>query len=243
MNQTARDEEPAPWAPLPGVDGIWCAERKRSGTVLRSAAVALGNGRLALYSPPRGLGADAQRALTARGAPALLVAPNHFHNLGLHEYATTYPTASLVASSVAIPRLTRVLKGRHPIASAAEPAAEAALPSNVSFLVTPGTTNGELWLSVQTAQGRAWLVGDAFFNILRTPKTPMGLLLRLLGICPGLRIGTSFKWFVRDRAAYRSWLLATLDQQQPVILIPCHGAIVVDPELPRRLRELVEARL
>jgi hypothetical protein len=207
--------------------------------------VALGNGRLAIYSAPVGLGADAQRALTARGAPALLVAPNHFHNLGLREYATAYPTASIVASPVAIPRLTRILKGQHPIASAAEPAAkpEAALPSNVSALVTPGTTNGELWLSVQTAQGRAWIVGDGFFNIPRTPKTPMGLLLRLLGICPGLRIGTSFKWFVRDRAAYRSWLLATIDQQQPVILIPCHGAILVDPALPHRLRDLVEARL
>ena len=104
------------------------------------------------------------------------------------------------------------------------------------------TRAGELWLSFDLPAGRAWTVGDAFFNIARTPPTPIGFLLWLLGISPGLRIGASYRWLVRDRAAYRRWLLDTIAAQRPTTLIPCHGDIVTDPQLPDRLQRLVERR-
>ena len=43
------------------------------------------------------------------------------------------------------------------------------------------------------------------------PRTVMGLHLRALGISPGLRIGSSFRWLIRDRPTYRQWLLAVED--------------------------------
>jgi hypothetical protein len=103
--------------------------------------------------------------------------------------------------------------------------------------------NGEIWISLPTADGTAWLVGDGFFNIARTPRTPVGALLRLLGISSGLRIGTSYKWFVGDNSAYRQWLLETIERERPTTLIPCHGDVLTDPQLPSRLRRLVESRL
>jgi hypothetical protein len=116
------------------------------------------------------------------------------------------------------------------------------LPAYVTLLLPPGTRAGELWLSIESPAGRVWTAGDAFFNIARTPRTPMGLLLWLLGISAGLRIGSSFRWLVRDRAGYKRWLLDAIAAQRPTTLIPCHGDILTDPELPDRLRGLVERR-
>jgi hypothetical protein len=103
--------------------------------------------------------------------------------------------------------------------------------------------NGESWISLPTAGGAAWLVGDGFFNIGRTPRTPMGALLHLLGISSGLRIGSSYQWFIGDKSGYRDWLLETIDRERPTTLIPCHGDVLTDPQLPSRLRRLVESRI
>jgi len=52
----------------------------------------------------------------------------------------------------------------------------------------------------------------------------------------------SFSFGRRDRAAYRRWLLDTIAAQRPTTLIPCHGDILTDPQLPDRLQRLVERR-
>lgn len=216
---------------------IWQAGTVRLGVPLRSVGFRLADGRLAVYSPILGLGEDAHRTLKALGEPALLVAPNHYHHLGLAEYATAYPQSGIVGSSRAVRRLQT--RCRHPVED--EERLRQALPSNVSVLVPPGTRTGEMWLSVAGAAGRAWIVGDAFFNIARTPRSLIGLVLKVLRICPGLRIGDSFRWLVKDRRSYRAWLLETLAAERPTILIPCHGDIVVDDALPDRLESLTRA--
>jgi hypothetical protein len=227
------------WRAVPDVDGVWCADRVVHGVPLRALAIRLTGGRLAIHSPIRGLGRQAHGELAGIGVPAFLIAPNHFHNLGLREYAAEYPGVIIVASATAVRRVKRLC--RREVQD--ESALRGELPAGVSVLVPPGTRAGELWLSIDTPAGRAWTVGDAFFNIARTPPTPIGLLLRLLGISPGLRIGTSFRWLVRDRAGYRRWVLAALTAQQPTTLIPCHGDILTDASLADRLIALVERRL
>ena len=227
------------WRELPGSKTIWHATVPRQGVPLRATAIRLRDGRTAVFSPIRGCGPEAHRELRRIGEPELLIAPNHFHNLGLPEYVDGYPGSQIVASTTALPRLQRRL--RRPVRD--ETALRAALPPEVTMLVPPGTKAGELWLSAMTAAGRAWIVGDGFFNIARTPRTPMGLLLVALGISSGLRIGSSFRWLLRDRATYRSWLLEQLDRAPPTVLVPCHGEILHDPALPDRLRRLVETRL
>ncbi len=86
-------------------------------------------------------------------------------------------------------------------------------------------------------------MGDAFLNIAKTPLSPIGLVLKALACSPGLRISTSFRWLLRDRTAYRRWLLAKLEEERPTVLIPCHGDIIVDESLTERLQRLAEARL
>jgi hypothetical protein len=227
------------WLPLDGSGTIWQATAHRQGVPLRSVALRLPGGGLAVYSPLRGLGAEAHAELRRIGRPELLVAPNHYHHLGLPEYAAAYPEAAIVSSSAASARLRR--KSGRPVGD--EAPLRAALPAGASILLAPGARAGELWLSTDTARGRAWIVGDGFFNIARTPRDLMGLLLVALGISPGLRIGTSYRWLLRDRVAYRAWLLELLDRQPPTVLVPCHGEILFDPALPARLRQLAETRL
>jgi hypothetical protein len=227
------------WRPLAGFETIWHAETRSQGVLLRSVAVALEDGRLAVYSPIRGLGAEAHAELAAIGRPAALIAPNHYHNLGLGEYATTYPGVQILASTVALPRLADRCRQQVSDVATIQPA----LPPHTSLLIPPATRNGELWLRLETPADRAWIVGDGFFNLARTPRSAMGLLLLALGISPGLRIGSSFRWLIRDRAAYRRWLLDTLARHPPTVLIPCHGEILRDPALPARLKRLAETRL
>jgi len=229
---------PPTWRALPSLDGAWCAERVINGVPLRALALRLTDGRLAIHSPIRGLGRAAHRELAAIGRPAFAIAPNHFHNLGLGEYADAYPGVAIVSSPTAARRLKhRCRRDVHDLSLL-----RGALPAHLSLLVPPGTRAGELWLSIESAAGRAWAVGDAFFNVARTPRTPIGLLLWILGISPGLRIGASFRWLVRDRAGYARWLLDAIATQRPTTLIPCHGDILSDAQLPDRLTRLVERR-
>jgi hypothetical protein len=170
--------------------------------------------------------------------PSALVAPNHFHNLGLAEQVKITPAVRLCASTTAAPRLQKRIK--KPFADVRTLQDE--LPNGFAFLIPPGTRAGEAWLSAPGTRGRAWIVGDAFFNISRTPRSLMGLLLKMLGICPGLRVGTSFRWLVRDRAGYRTWLLDKIASERPTTLVPCHGDVLFDDCLADRLDELVRRR-
>ena len=232
------EAETRTWLPVPALDGVWRAERVVNGVPLRSLAIRLADGRLAIHSPIRGLGRAAQRELAEIGTPAFLIAPNHFHNRGLRQHVAAHPDVTIVASPTAAPRVARLCG--HPVRDPA--LLRAALPPHASLIVPPGTRAGELWLSFESTTGRAWTVGDAFFNIARTPRTPMGLLLWLLGISAGLRVGASFRWLVCDRPGYRRWLLEEIAAQRPTMLLPCHGDILADAELPDRLRRLVERR-
>jgi hypothetical protein len=236
--ETSRSEQ-TKWRAIAGLDGIWQAVAIVEGAPLRSVALRLADGRLAVYSPIRGLGREAHRELAAIGDPAIVIAPNHYHNLGLKEYAAAYPGVTVVASAVAAPRLRR----RCGLEVSDETGLRSALPGHISVMVPPETKNGELWISAEGSGGRAWVVGDAFFNLARTPRSLVGLLLRILGISPGLRIGSSFRWLLKDRAAYRRWLADALGDQRPTMLIPCHGDILAEPALTERLVRLVEERL
>jgi hypothetical protein len=224
------------WQPIDGLQDFWQAERKVRGIPLRAVAFRLADGRLALWSPIKGLGPEAHQELAGLGRPDLLVAPNHFHNSGLREYALAYPEATVVASAAAARRV-KAKSGRE---VRDESRLRQALPLHVSLLVPPAIKSGEIWLSVRGAKQRAWMVGDAFFNIARTGLSPMGLLLRAVGIRPGLNIGGPFRSLLRDRAGYQEWLLGKLQTERPTMLIPCHGEVLSDVALPERLQRLAE---
>ncbi len=222
--------------------GVWAAETTTgSGWHLRCVAVSLADGSLAIYSPLRKLGNAAHQSLAELGKPALLVAPNHFHYLGLREYLDRHgPDCRTVCSEVASPRIAARSRCQlHPLSALTE-----RLPEHIEVLEPPGLKTGEVWLRIRTGEGMAWVVSDAFFTLARVPRGAMGWFCRLTGTAPGIRIGRTFTTLAVARGgAYRDWLVQAIDRDRPAILIPSHGEIISDAELPSRLRELARQRL
>ncbi len=228
------------WEAIDERAGLYALEKTvESGWCWRALAVRCGDGASVLVSPIRGTLERSAESLDPIGKPALALAPNHFHHLGLREARERYGVAC-AASSTAAKRLQKQ-HGRpfEPLDAVRE-----RLPAGVTILEPPGTKTGEVWLRVETDRGVAWAVCDAFFSVENELKGMTGLALRATGTAPGLRIGSTFLWLaLADRRAYRKWLEAQLEADAPRVLIPSHGAVVVDDALPDRLRALAAARL
>ncbi|MFO0722412.1 MAG: hypothetical protein U1E65_01435 [Myxococcota bacterium] len=237
------------WRPIPGLsdaDGrplAFASEKTaKNGWAWRQIALPLRGGGAAWISPIRGLGAAGLEDLEASvGRLELLVAPNHFHHLGIPELLYLRPEAKVVAAAGAVPRLSRIL------GPSVEPAwglLGPRLPAGVRWVEPPGLKNGEGWVVVEGSGGTGWIVSDAFFSLERAPTGIQGMLVRALGVAPGLRIGATFLWLgIADRPSYRAWLLERLDAEKPTILVTSHGQILQDPELWQRMAEVVRARV
>jgi hypothetical protein len=218
---------------------VWEASAHiRGGWPLRTVAVELRGGGVAVLSPTRGLDIEALRSHA--GEIRFLVASNHFHNLGVRTWLDACPKALPVASKVALPRLTK--KVDVPWTDLDE--LEGALADDTTLLVPEGTASGEVWLSVERKDERVWIVCDAFFNLRTLPVGPLGLFCRATKTGPGLSVGRTWKYLqVGDRAAYKRWLLAQLKKAPPTVLVPAHGEIARGNDLGATLTELVERRL
>ena len=215
-------------------------KRTPRGWMFSTVALRLRAGGSVIYSPTRLLPPAAHVAIEGVGRPAILLAPNHYHHMGLSEFRERYPEAVCVCSETARLRLEK--QGPHrfqPLSVLAE-----RLPDEARLVEPPGTRNGEVWLEIDGADGPLWVVSDAFFNVPRTPGGFIGLFCRVTGTTPGLRIGSTWKYLaLRDRRRYAEWLLSRLHAAPPAALIPSHGEPVAGPDLGARVIALVERRL
>lgn len=175
----------------------------------------LPDGGTLIHSPTR-LGERAFAEIDAIGAPRFLFAPNHFHHLGIPAFAARYPIARVIAAPRALPRLRRKLR------MSLEEAPASVGPITVHPAL--GAKSGEAFLSLDTGRGRAWIVGDAFFNVVGETYGLRGAFLRWANVVPHLKIGKTFRWLALDDiAAYREWLRALFVKERPSWLLPAHG--------------------
>ncbi len=217
--------------------GLWSiALRKDSGWNVRTTVLRLQDGSLALFSPTRGL----QEQVAELGTPSFLIAPNHFHHMGVQSYLEKWPEAQVVASAGAIPRLEK----KSDIESFGDLALlRKELPENVQLLEAPGLKNGEVLLRVETEKGIAWAVSDAFFNMAEHVSGMMGFVVRVTGTSKGLRIGKTFTSLaISDKAAYGSWMRKQFDADKPSVLIPGHGEVMSE-NVADTIDELLRTRL
>lgn len=238
MQHSSSERALAHWRPIERLDGAWELRRTHGLLPLRAVAVRLSEGTLCVYSPVPKVGQVALQELGALGTPTLL-APNRYHTLGLKEHAGAFPDAPIVASTQAAPRVRKKtgLRIRELDALKQE------LPAHITLLQCPAARSGEVWLSIRGARHRVWVVADAFLNFERLSSGPAGLLLKALRMGPGLSIGSTWTWLLKNRSAYRDWLLTKIGEERPTVLVPSHGRIVVDDALPTRLEQLVRERL
>lgn len=237
-NAPQNSTPPTDWQPVHALEGVYEIRRSNGPVSLRAVAVDLGSAAVCVYSPVPKAGQNALQFLGVLGTPILL-APNAFHTLGLPEHAAAFADAKVVASTRASGRIHKKTGLKvHDLNALRE-----RLPAHIALLELPPIRNGEVWLSVRSAGHCAWIVCDGFLNLQRVPSGAFGALLKMLRMGPGLSISATFKWMMKDRAAYRAWLLAQIERDKPTMLIPSHGQIINDPNLPARLRELVHERL
>jgi hypothetical protein len=197
----------------------------------RMLVVGLGERRLMVVTPGR-LDDARMAALAEWGEPAVLVAPNHFHHLGLRPWVERFPAAKVVAHERAIPRLRKQVRGVE-----FAPLESVALPAGVRFLCPPGARTGETWLSVDLPDGGiGWFVTDAILNETRLPPGLVGWVMWAIGFRTGLMTNPAFKrFFVPSKAKYKAWVLEQLERERPVLFVPAHGQILRGAEVVERL--------
>lgn len=203
---------------LDGVGAIFCSQTDK----LRCSAIVLRDQSICLFSPVSGLYSVVIESLEPIGKVKFLLAPNHYHNKGLNEYAQAFLDASFCAPQVAISRLQKVTELEFQTLEKLE----ALLPKDVSFLVPEGLKTGEVWLRIKTSAATAWLVVDAFAGS-KSADQP-----ELLKTFPNYGVG--------DKKAYATWVRNQIEKDQPEILVPCHGSVIRSNSLPEQLNQLVD---
>jgi hypothetical protein len=203
------------------------------------AVIGLGGGALLVVSPGAPLRDTWWEQLSRWGTPRFLLAPNHYHNAGVAAWKERFPEAAVVADPRAHARLRKKVPG---VAIEDLAPLEAALPEGMRVFGPPMAKQGETWVSMNTKEGAAWFVTDGIVNSERLPRGAMGLVFRLIGFRSELMTNPLFKrLFLADKAAYKAWVGAELDRDQPVLFVPAHGEAIRGEDVCSRLRAVTDA--
>lgn len=215
----------------------------RSGWALRSTLFLAGSGggiaggniagrNIAVYNPTAGLGNDVHQQIAATGEVRCLIAPNLFHHLGLREWLERYPGAEVFSSQTAAHRINRKSGIRpKPIDSL-----KARLPGGTRILTPAGLKNGEVWVGLEAGPDRILVVGDAFFSLAGPFRGLSGKILRAMRTGPDLQVPRTWSWLhCRNSQEYGAWFSRATKYWAATVLVPCHGDVVRDSKLGRRL--------
>lgn len=213
----------SPFKPLGDMPDVYVAHK----AALRTTAIVLESGGLCLFSPALGWNDEAVASLDAIGSVTHLVAPNHYHNLGLADAVHTFPEAKLCCSASAAPRLERVTGLRFIDLS------EVAFPNDWRVEEPPGLKSGEIWLVRKTQNLTTWIVADCFSGPRDVGGETWCQQPELLSTFPKYGLG--------DKITYLRWLKTRIADDDPKLLIPCHGAIVAGNRLSGSLVALADS--
>lgn len=214
------------FAALDNFSELYCATRGQ----LRCTAIRLRTGGLCLFSPVQGLGEEAIASLADLGEVEVLLAPNHYHNKGLREYAEAFPKSLICASEGAVSRLESVTRMRIEGLGKLRPL----LRNNTKLLAPSGLKTGEVWISASGNRSRAWIVVDAFCGPSGNKETS--------ATEPSI-LGTFPRFGIADWPVYLQWLERQIELDNPTVIVPCHGAVVRNRRLSSAIRRLVASKL
>jgi hypothetical protein len=186
----------------------------------RMTALPLGDGTLALVSPiPIDDGLAVR--IAALGPVSLLIAPNLFHHFYLGAASERYPEARVLA-----PRGLRQKRPDLRIDADLEDGLPPALAAAVEVIKIEGVPALDEHVFFHRAQ-RALVVTDLVFNVLKPRGFVANLALFVMGCHGRLAQSRSFRFMVKDRAAFRT-SIARLLALPSVQLIPAHGELVLE---------------
>ncbi|MDX8348328.1 hypothetical protein SLH49_10045 [Cognatiyoonia sp. IB215446] len=210
------------FTPAPGLDGVYLLQSAK----LTSFALRLKDGTYCLYSPIAGMAQEAQTELGEKGGISVLLAPNHYHNMGLKEHVAAFPRATLMSSNAAAPRLKKITGLAFSDVKALAPQ----LPDGTRLLEPEGLKTGEVWSEIVLGEEVAWVVTDAF----STKRHPAGEEAD----APSM-LGTFPKYGIKDSGKFCRWVEKQLALRPPTILLSCHGSPLRDGNLATALQRLL----
>ena len=228
------------WQPVDGHGWMHQATyRYGSAGVANATAVRIGEGRLALLSPPGGkAGPELLDQLANLGEVTAIIAPNAFHRSGLPGAAARFPNATIYAPETALKRVAAVLP-RAPVALQSL----SGLPPEVEIFAPPHMVRQDTALRLHTPEGTIWTLHDVVLNMTEVGSNAVDRwVLNRLGYLPGLRINRFGLRFVLlgDRPAFSGWLADERRRAPPAVFAPGHGAVLRDPELLQNMIPLAE---
>jgi hypothetical protein len=202
--------------------------------------VRLGNGRLLVVSPGRGMPAAAFEELAEHGKVVAMLAPNGFHYLGMPEWAERFPGARLFASEAAARRINK----RQPNLRF-EPidAIDDLLPDHVHVLAPP-MKDPDVFIRVDTETGAVWFSNDVLGNMAALPDNWLfRFLFKVTRSGPGYSVNRLALKFLGPKPAFREFIVRQMKEHPPRILVPGHGAALVGDDLGKRTLEVLDAGL
>ena len=240
--QENRRENGVRWSRISFQPEIWSySVSNRSFFDLQMLAIRLIDGSFMVYSPISSVDDEIWQALDQMGRVSTLLAPNHYHNLGLQPCLRRYGQLRLVAASDAIPRLAKKTSLVFETTEALSPL----LPKGLNWATPEGLKGGETWLytqSVDESDGdrkQLLIVCDAFFNMSHPKSGLIHVIFRMAGTYPGLRVSRLFPLIgAQDMDQYKAWLGEFLARVSPNKLIPAHGEIIERTDLADKLLAL-----
>ncbi len=204
--------------------------------------VGLPNNKLMIMSPPTGVSIEELRALDKVGSVVALLETNGAHHLGLGPTHEAFPQAISYAAPRAAERIRKKSKEQVGELAPLELLAPL-LGDRVSVLAVDGDKIGDALVRVQTDKGILLYAGDYIANIAVLPNNFMfKLVFKLTDSGPGLKVfNVFFKFFVKNKAAARDFLIRELEGHPPAILVPAHGDVVERPNLGPTLVSMLRA--
>lgn len=196
----------------------------------RMTAVRTEEGFVALVSP---IPIDEERAreIAALGEVRWLVAPNLLHHLYLAEAAARYPAAKVLA-----PRGLVAKRGDLRVDAALEDGVPAELAACLDVLPVLGAPLLDEHAFFHRAS-RTLIVTDLVFNVREPRGLVANLVLWLVGAHGRLAQSRSWRFFVKDAAAYAA-SVDRLVALGPTTLVMAHGEIVRERAAERLAKAL-----
>lgn len=232
------------WTIIDAEAGVWMREYSFDGRATANCLVArMADENLLVISPACNMTEAAFQTLQRLGHVGAIVANNGMHHLGLAEWTTRFPDATVHAPGAAMVRI----RERSPGLGAILPLdrLNGRLRGRIHLVEAPFTRCGESVAIIRIRRGWAWFASDLLVNMeqIKAPL-PIRLLFRLTRSGPGYRIfNLAMKQTIKDRTAVLSWLSGELTQRPPVIIVPSHGKFLDHPGLYRQTQDMVSDAL
>lgn len=210
-------------------DNLWLVRAPTSmGTLDRHMSVARGNAGSLFLFDQLWLDDATFAQLDALGPVRTLFVPNYLHDFDGEAFAARYPAATLCAFP------TTVRKLGWPMLREVEPSM---VPAPVTLRPLPGLKAYEPVCEVRHADGTATQIyNDALFNIPHGSGFA-GALVRWMGSSGHFHMSPLGRLLLlRDKAAFRGWLLEQAARPELRRVIMAHGE-PVETDLAARLRD------